>query len=451
MKIYNVTDNLNKRIQDIKKLCSEKRLDPFPVEFKMSNQNAINLLASLGGFPERYPHWKFGKDYIQQKRMDDYGLGRIYEMVINTSPSYAYLLNSNTDMETDLVIAHVYGHSDFFKNNYWFSATDRDMMETMARHRHIVEGLMKKRGREEVEIFIDKLHSLENLISTRDMFDLDKIEYNEESSELNKIQYKHEDVLGFLAKFAPVEDWQRTLINVIRDESYYFLPQRMTKIMNEGWATYWHTEIMRETLCDSSEIVNFAKVNASVLAMGQSLNPYKLGYDLFCFIKNQEDQGKFSQEYLECTDINKKANWDKKTGKGIDKIYEIRKTHNDWSFINEFLTQEFVDEYPMHFYETDQYGNRRVSQDYKKIKNQLLSQLSNAGNPIISVSDTNFNNASELLIEHSHHGTDLEDKHLHAVLSNLRSIWNRPVNLKTKRKGKDFLVAYDKGLVEKDL
>lgn len=448
MKLYNVSDKLNKRIQEIYELSLSKKLDPFTVEFKMCDQKAINIFATFGGFPERYSHWKFGMDYQKQKSMSDYGLGRIYEMVLNTKPSYAYLLDSNTDMETDLVVAHVYGHSDFFKNNYYFSATDRNMLDKMSRHKQIVNKYTSLHGKETVEKFIDRVLSLENLISSKDMLELNKIEYNTDSNELNKIKYPHADVLGFLEKFAPVKDWQRDIITVIKDEAYYFLPQRMTKIMNEGWATYWHTEMMQETLCEDSEIFNFAKVNSSVLAINNQLNPYKLGYDLFKFIKKHEDEGKYSDEYRSCRDYDEKKNWNKKTNKGLEKIFEIRESHNDWSFIYHYLTEEFLEEYPMHFYKKDRRGKKIKTQEFKAIKNHLLSMLTNFGNPLIKVVDSNFDNASELLLEHTHQGTDLEYKYIKAVMENLKYIWDRPVNLRTIKDDQVVRYRFDKDLTE---
>src|SRR5262245_58071351 len=110
-------------------------LDYFQVIFEMLDWNEINMVASYGGFPNRYPHWRFGMEYEQLAKSYAYGLSKIYEMVINNDPCYAYLLHSNSTVDQKLVMAHVYGHSDFFKNNVFFNHTNRKMMDEMANHK----------------------------------------------------------------------------------------------------------------------------------------------------------------------------------------------------------------------------------------------------------------------------------------------------------------------------
>ena len=101
-------------------------LDFYPVQFEVCDYDTINILAAQGGFPSRYPHWRFGMDYDQMSKGYRYGLQKIYEMVINTNPCYAYLLRANNLVDQKTVMAHVFGrHADFFKNNYWFSGTNR--------------------------------------------------------------------------------------------------------------------------------------------------------------------------------------------------------------------------------------------------------------------------------------------------------------------------------------
>jgi len=139
-------------------------LDFFEVIFEMVDHEQINSLAALGGFPVRYPHWRFGMDYDQLSKGYSWGLQKIYEMVINTNPSYAYLMKSNNLVDQKMVIAHVYGHVDFFKNNYWFSQTNRKMLDTMANHAVKIRNAMDRYGQERVENFIDRCLAIENLI-----------------------------------------------------------------------------------------------------------------------------------------------------------------------------------------------------------------------------------------------------------------------------------------------
>ena len=112
----------------------EVGLDFFDVVFEMLDAADVNAVAAYGGFPVRYPSWRFGMDYERLQKGYDYGLSKIYELVINNDPTYAYLVRSNSMMEQKLVMAHVYGHCDFFKNNMWFSHTNRKMVDEMANH-----------------------------------------------------------------------------------------------------------------------------------------------------------------------------------------------------------------------------------------------------------------------------------------------------------------------------
>src|SRR3954469_25155788 len=145
-------------------------LDFFPVIFEMCDYEQMNQIAAYGGFPQRYPHWRFGSEYEGLRKRHHYGLGRIYEMVINNDPCYAYLQESNALVDQKLVIAHVYGHCDFFKNNYWFSKTNRKMLNQMANNATAVRGLINDVGQDEVETFIDVCLSLENLIDIHSPF-----------------------------------------------------------------------------------------------------------------------------------------------------------------------------------------------------------------------------------------------------------------------------------------
>ncbi len=122
------------------------------------------MVASYGGFPNRYPHWRWGMEYEQLSKGYEYGLSKIYELVINNDPCYAYLLESNAEVDQKLVMAHVYGHCDFFKNNFYFQHTNRRMMDEMANHATRVRRWVDKVGIEKVEDFIDRALSLENLI-----------------------------------------------------------------------------------------------------------------------------------------------------------------------------------------------------------------------------------------------------------------------------------------------
>lgn len=471
-KIYNIPPELQKLQERVEKIAKDYGLDCYRTVFQMCDNDAINTLAARGGFPQRYPHWQFGMNYNQFHNQSKYGWGKIYEMVINNDPCYAYLLNTNSMMDQKLVMAHVMGHNDFFKNNDWFAPTDKDMMNTMATHATKITKYMKKYGQDRVESFIDSVLSLENLVSVSELFETpelkrsrkennerlqkninktklkihdealkeilknDKKVKKEEGVSLNKIKKPTADVLGFLAKNAPLETWESDIVSMIRAEAYYYIPQGMTKIMNEGWASFWHSEIMTKHLLEGSdEVFAFANTHASVMYMPeQGFNPYKIGLEIFRDIKERWDKGRFGPEYMMCDDLYEKDNWDTGAGLGMEKIFQVRKIYNDVGFINEFFTKELCEKQKMFVYKTDPSTGRvyKDSSDFPKIKESLLNQLANGGNPIIKAVDSNFNNAGELLLVHTHHGVGLDDKYIKATLESLYRIWKRPIHLETK-------------------
>src|SRR5580658_206670 len=251
-------------------------LDFFPVIFEMCDYEQMNQLAAYGGFPQRYPHWRFGAEYESIRKRHHYGLGRIYEMVINNDPCYAYLQESNQLVDQKLVIAHVYGHSDFFKNNLWFSQTNRKMMDEMANHSTRIRRHIEKQGFDTVEKFMDVCLSVEDLVDAHGMFlnrgPMEQVfEENPREEQVSRFKAKDyldrwinppkvleaeakklredrakqrhltparptRDVLLYLLQHARLEDWQIDCLSIVREEAYYFAPQGMTKVMNEGWA-----------------------------------------------------------------------------------------------------------------------------------------------------------------------------------------------------------------------
>lgn len=256
-------------------------LDFWSICFELLEHDELNEVASYGGFPTRYPHWKWGMEYEQLSKSYTYGLSKIYELVINNDPCYAYLMKSNSMVDQKLVMAHVCGHADFFKNNLWFAHTNRKMMDQMANHGTRIRRYAERVGHEEVEKFIDACLSIENLIDMHSPFIKRRRERRSEEEEeeelhrarrsapkklrskaymdryvnppefLEQQQRKLEeaiekskhfpenperDVMLFLLEHAPLERWQRDILGMIREEAYYFAPQAMTKVMNEGWA-----------------------------------------------------------------------------------------------------------------------------------------------------------------------------------------------------------------------
>jgi stage V sporulation protein R len=478
--------------QEIEGYAREQGLDFFPILYEVLDYKTMNEVASYGGFPTRYPHWRFGMDYEQLSKSYEWGMSKIYEMVINTNPSYAYLLEGNSLVDQKTVMAHVCAHVDFFKHNYFFSKTNRKMIDGMANHASRVRRHMDRQGVGEVEDFIDVCLSLENLIDPMSPFIVRKREAQasdddaadevprmrakqymdkfinppeyleaqrkkrEEEKKLHKKRFPEEpqrDVLAFLLHNAPLDDWQRDCLEIVRDEAYYFAPQAMTKIMNEGWATYWHSKILTEKALHSSEIIDYADACSGILATAPGrLNPYKLGVELFRNIESRWNKGQFGKEWDECDSMDAKRDWDRRLELGKRKIFEVRRLYNDVTFLDEFFTLEFcIDQ---KFY-TFGYNERSSSweiltREFKKVKDQLLRMLTNRGQPFIYVEDGNFENRGELLLRHQHEGTDLDMNQARDTLRNLHKVWTRPVNLLTRVDGKGKLLRCDdNGLGEK--
>jgi stage V sporulation protein R len=313
--------------EKIEKIAREAGLDFFPVVYEILTYDQMNEIAAYGGFPNRYPHWRYGMEYERLAKSYEYGLSKIYEMVINNNPSYAYLLEGNSLVDQKLVMAHVFAHVDFFKNNYCFRSTDMDVggqtvdpiarpkdynpnrrwIDRMANNGSRVRRAVARQGINKVEEFIDHCLSLENLIDPHAAFSgkrkirqpdeeekvreiprlkskdymesfINPEEYLEEQRQKMEAEKEREkkfperperDVLGFLLDHAPLERWERDVLEVIREEALYFVPQMQTKIMNEGWAC-----VVADTpVYTSSGLVPMAAVvagDASVVSDGDT-------------------------------------------------------------------------------------------------------------------------------------------------------------------------------------
>lgn len=801
MKNTRLPPHLQAAQEEIERYAAEYGLDFYPIIYEVLDYRSLYESASLGGFPTRYPHWRFGMEYDQLMKGHVWMGSTIYEMVINTNPSYAYLLEGNEPVTQKMVMAHVAGHVDFFKNNMWFAHTNRKMLDEMANHAARIQAIIERQGYEIVEDFIDTCLSLENLIDYHAPYikrpdatykeplmgpdDAPEVEglkvdreymreyinppdfLEEQRQQIESDQARQKqfpinpqkDILLFLLNYAPLERWQHTILEIIRDEAYYFAPQGMTKILNEGWAcvaaetliptnqgllpmgelvrhhlpvyvsdgqmarrvydraqfanretvwlrtgrgfelegsithrvlladgqtwrrldelqpgdqvyigggtdlwaeesvpldeqtaallgavnapqtagipglqadtsttaavvatpaspalplpalvdeqvaaalgalvathpddtgvpavilrsprrvvfaflqacyehsgqvdgsgvvfatrsaalakdiqllllnagmlaaraltdagdwhltltgrsaarfaeqigfrlphtqahlthalaqagaatredwsdavvaleqrradvydisvetthryaahgfinhnSFWHSQIMTQRALDSSEIISFADLHSGVVATsGGRLNPYKLGLELLRTIEERWNKGQFGKEYDECDDIAAKRNWDKQLGLGRQKIFEIRKLYNDVTFIDEFLTPEFVLEQKLFTFrynrDTDMY--EVASREFKEIKEKLLFRLTNFGQPYIVVENANQNNRGELYLVHRFEGVDLQMDYARETMRNLYKIWTRPIHLQTMVDNRKRLLSFD--------
>ncbi len=487
---------LPKELSDIQTqmegLARQYGLDFFPTIFELIDADQLNAIAAYGGFPTRYPHWRFGMEFERLQKGYSYGLQKIYELVINNDPCYAYLLSSNALTDHMMVIAHVYGHCDFFKNNAWFQQTNRKMMDEMANHGNRIRRHMDRHGVEEVEDFIDACLSIEDLIdiyspfirrndppkpansheddgdhSNRSAGRLPSKDYMEnfinppaalanarklaeKRHDEKQLRYPSEpvrDVMGFVLQHAPLKSWQLDILSIVRDEAYYFAPQGQTKIMNEGWATYWHSTLMtRHGLVTGGDLVCYADHCSGTLASAPNrLNPYKMGVELFRDIEDRWNRGSHGTDYDACDDIRQKAEWNTGDGTGREKIFEARRIHNDITFIDEFLTLDFCRQHKLFsFGYNNSSGNYEIeTRKFDQVKQQLLFNLTNMGRPIICVRDANYKNRGELYLEHQFDGPELQTDYARDTLAHLYRLWTRPVYIETVLENHVHVLSYD--------
>lgn len=476
-------ENLKKLLPEIYKKVSEFGCDFYPTVVEMLTYDEISEIAAYGGFPVRYPHWKWGMEYEELQRGYMHGMHKIYEMVVNTNPVYLYCLDSNTLVDNVTVVAHALGHADFFKNNIYFSQTSQNMMNELANHGTRIKKYMSRWGKERVTEFIDNVLRIETLIDPskawepkkyKDSIPKDKRKYHhpnrlkvEEGHDymegyLNTeewIKKQHEkiekieaaeyldlfvgstkDIMGFIRDNAPLKPWESDIVSMLYEESMYFAPQRITKTINEGWASFTDYNIIaRQGFAslglehESSGIIEYAHHKMGVLGGKYSMNPYKLGFNLFCDIEERWDKGRFGKEWEDCEDLAKKENWDLKLGLGREKVFEVRKLYNDLTLILEFFTPEFCEKYE--FFEWKKYPNGEYkieSKDPNRIKSKLISRYTNGGLPEIRLMDPNHKNKGIMFLQHNWNGRELDYGYLTPVLESLRTLWKNDVYLATK-------------------
>jgi stage V sporulation protein R len=224
-------------------------------------------------------------------------------------------------------------------------------------------------------------------------------------------------VIGFLADHAPLERWQQDILRIVRTEAYYFMPQRMTKIMNEGWASLWHSRILTGGVLDGSEIIDFADCHSgATAAAGGQLNPYKLGIELY----------RYAEE------------------KGKD-LFRLRRIHNDASFVDELVDEEFATRNELFvFGKNSRTGRTEVlDRSWMQVKEKLLQELAWGGLPQIELVGADYEGRGELVLQHRHDGRDLQLAHAGETLKSLAELWGKPVHLLTLEEGQGRRITSD--------
>ncbi|GIN87246.1 stage V sporulation protein R [Heyndrickxia sporothermodurans] len=465
----NQEEALKYAISEITEIASGFGLDFYPMRYEICPADIIYTFGAYG-MPTRFSHWSFGKQFYKMKLHYDLGLSKIYELVINSNPCYAFLLDSNSLIQNKLIVAHVLAHCDFFKNNVRFQNTKRDMVESMSATAERIRAYEIKYGKKEVETFIDAVLAIEEHIDPSLMRPKlnwsidDEEEWEEEKNNpspyddlwsLDEKKNKKPEIKKKIKKFPPqpekdimlfieqysreLSDWQRDIMTMIREEMLYFWPQLETKIMNEGWASFWHQRILREMDLTSDEAIEFAKLNAGVVQPSRTgINPYYLGVKIFEDIEERWNNP--TDEMIKRGD---------KPGSGREKIFEVREIEGDISFLRNYLTKDLVTREDMYLFQKQGRDYKIIDKDWKKVRDQLVNSRVNGGFPYITVNDGDYMKNGELYLKHWYEGIELDLKYLEKVLPYLHQIWGRTVHLESIVEGKEMLFSYDGRTVQR--
>lgn len=439
----------NRRIEEI---LSETGLDCYEQEFELVSYEDMTAYEAYSGMPSHYPHWSFGKAYERIRTLNKYNLsGLPYEMVINSDPCIAYLMKDNSLLLQILTMAHVYGHNDFFKCNRLFKTGTKASytVEMFKNHAERVREYISDPsiGYSKVERVLNAAHALRYQCSRtigakklgcveikkrlqnkniRTLTDFPLLEpkpsYNEETDLRHLPLEPEEDLLLFIGTYGRLEEWEKDIIDIVREETLYFIPQIETKIMNEGWASFWHYNILNRLQLPQKLYFEFLRRHNQVIRPYEGrINPYYLGFKIFSDLKE-----KYKDDPC--------------------KIFEAREIERDESFIRRYLTKELCVEMKLYEYEKEgsEYVVSEVADDvgWMKIRDTIAASSGLGGIPVVMVKDWN-QKENTLLLEHVYDGRELDFQYANETLKHLVDLWEGKVILNTLAEGKKRSIMCD--------
>lgn len=413
--------------EKICKIAEDQGLDWFPITYEVCDYYEMIGHMSYHGMPSHYSHWSYGKSFERTHQMYNLGMeGLPYELIINSDPSIAYLMRENPFYLQILIMAHCVGHSDFFKNNRTFENT---MPETVvSRFRNAKKRIQKYTedpniGLKKVEKFLDAMHAISfqterNRRARQEREDVksEMIELinNDKDGEYKNLDINKRllrpdyDLLGFLAEYGThFEDWQLDILSITRDESQYFIPQIQTKILNEGWASFWHYKIMHDLDLPQKFHIPFLKSHNQVVRPHEGMiNPYHLGFHIFKKIYEKD---------------------------GLDECFFIREVHNDESALRIYLELDDYRELNLFSYseKRNDISIDEISDEdgWKIVRNDLLRNTGTNSIPLVYVSD--ISRDGTLILQHEHDGRDLELDYAERVMEYVEDLWPKKVKFFT--------------------
>jgi spore cortex formation protein SpoVR/YcgB (stage V sporulation) len=365
-------------IRDLEDLAHDRGLVFDPVIFQITDSDEIAEVASMG-LPNRFIHWYWGGTYKELVTQQSKEVFSILELVLNTVPSHAFLRSTNTYLQNVLVIAHVLGHADFFANNHWYCKSNKNMLNIAEQHARLIRSYEGEYGRERVEGLLDALLTVATSVNAFERSSLEQ----------------RKRLMYYLEDRAPLEEFERILLESIRAEAEYFDLIQRTHIINEGWATFVEAELLNRLLT----VKEWASISVQLCNRPA---PYTIGYTLFAHIREHE---------------------------GFGRALEIRRFYEDVSLIDLVLTEELVRRLDIFVYDPKE---KQKSYDLQKVKEMLINQKLYKGEPRIEVDPAS--QGRDLLLTHLDEDRKLEPKRVGLFLRAVYSLWRNPVKLRANGK-----------------